>query len=403
MSSRSSDRLRQTRLARDAQIQQQIDDPRTSTHRRAQLIQLQRRRQREGRSAASEANTNNTTQDTISDANAPERNSDAPSSLHHRALHRRAGYNDLRNIIETILSVSRDGDIEISVPGTRVQNQTPTTDFRSQYEEDSDDYTDLSVDVDTLSDEYISDNTDETCATGSATKDRTWLMKNCSVCKSMVTLDDFSDEDVKDIVSIKIYDRNSSKFGKGQCILRDDIRGMLQSDIGSERPKYVYAIYQTKDRSILYSEGELQRGIGTAPSKYFVVQLNIGQTVIFVTLGSVHKLLRTERENVLYAAPLYGGKRRRIGNVEGNLFLVGANHGQIPGFQVYKLFTREEIERGVEVDHGESDFIFPMTICRNMEAMLNIFNDTTAIRRHVVDDILKYILRRDGALKEFGK
>ena len=48
--------------------------------------------------------------------------------------------------------------------------------------------------------------------------------------------------------------------------------------------------------------------------------------------------------------------RRRVGNLS-EIYAQSMNHGQIPGFVIYKLFTKDEIEQGVVVKA-----IFPETI-----------------------------------------
>ena len=63
-----------------------------------------------------------------------------------------------------------------------------------------------------------------------------------------------------------------------------------------------------------------------------------------------------------YALPLYGGKRRRIGNIS-ELYAQSMNHGQIPGYIVYKLFTKDEIEQGVIVKA-----LFPETIKERIQS-----------------------------------
>lgn len=68
---------------------------------------------------------------------------------------------------------------------------------------------------------------------------------------------------------------------------------------------------------------------------------------MFITLGSLERIL-TEHRKVWYALPLYGDKRRRIGNLNSR-FGVGENHGQVPSFKIYKLYTKEEVTGGIQV------------------------------------------------------
>jgi hypothetical protein len=53
--------------------------------------------------------------------------------------------------------------------------------------------------------------------------------------------------------------------------------------------------------------------------------------------------------------PLFGGKKRRLGNLRGT-FGIGMNHGQVPGETIYKLYTKEEVDAGVQAINLNSDF-----------------------------------------------
>lgn len=291
------------------------------------------------------------------------------------------------NEIQEILRRRANGPVRTEEANGPVRTEE---DNASTLEEDSDQYSSIQTNTSALSDEYISESdSDESCKSDQVpmTKEREWMARNCNVCKSMVTLDDFEDEDYPDIVSIKTFDVNTSKFSKGHCIPKSDIIGMLRSDIGSEYPQYVFSLYKKKPETT--NERSLG-GLGTSPTNQFVVQFNIGALSIFVTLGSIYKMLHGS-EKMLYAAPLYGGKRRRLGNIPGRMSVVGANHGQIPGFLIYKLFTRDEIEAGVEVSAGETDFIIPMTISKKVEELVDVFSNNNRIYQLVLDEIIKYI------------
>jgi hypothetical protein len=76
---------------------------------------------------------------------------------------------------------------------------------------------------------------------------------------------------------------------------------------------------------------------------------------IYFTLGSVERILSTKKLRKWYGMPLYNGKRRRIGNLD-EAFIASSNHGQVPGFVIYKLFTEDEIRGGVEVKETASDY-----------------------------------------------
>lgn len=248
----------------------------------------------------------------------------------------------------------------------------------------------LSVSSNSLSDELITDNTEESCASLDNSEESNWIKSQCNVCQSLITLDEYTSEDYFDLTSIKIYNVASGKFGKGQCILRTDVQGMLSSDLDNELPKYIYTIYKQR-QGISLDDSDSRRGLGTSPTENLVIQLNLGLSTIFVTLGSIYTLF-TSTDKVLYAAPLYNGLRRRIGNLQGNLMIVGANHGQVPGFLVYKLFTREDIESGVNIQVEELDFDLPLNICRNLSTMLNGANNPNDMRLALTNELITYLV-----------
>ncbi len=389
----NTDRLDERRSARDLQIQQEIDNPDTTESRRQQLLRLQRRRIREGRASSSTMNTlsiysSRPQNFLLSRTSAAPIREEPPNTPRRPGIYssRSNGIEDLSALLNRAALQSLDDEVFDDSVYSPASPDTPVV----SSEEDSDVYDALSAGESSLSDEFISDSdSDDSCSSISDVLEQDWMKKNCSVCKSMVTMENFEEKDLPDLVSVKVYSTDSFKFGKGHCILKSDLEGMLRSDIGSESPKYIFSLY--KMRTGASSEGSLA-GYGSVPSNQFVVQLNIDTLSTYVTLGSIHKLLHTS-EKVLYAAPLYGGKRRRIGNVAGRMTIVGANHGQIPGFRIYKLFTRNEIEAGVEVSAGENDFIMPMNICKKVEELLDVFSDTTRIRQIVMDEIIEYILK----------
>jgi hypothetical protein len=57
----------------------------------------------------------------------------------------------------------------------------------------------------------------------------------------------------------------------------------------------------------------------------------------YITYGSLVKII-TDCNKEWYLLPLYGGKRRRIGNLQGTFWFK-----QIPGFLIYKVYTRNRI------------------------------------------------------------
>lgn len=262
---------------------------------------------------------------------------------------------------------------------------TPTLDI-PQFEEDVDEPPLFTVNK-RLQLTKKTDN-DESCK---AVQDK-WIKDNCAVCKSMVTLDDFTPQD-KDIISVRVYDHTTGTFGIGHCIKKEDIRSMLASDLNNPEPKYIYAIYKRRPDTRLSSR-ETVAGHGTLPSQNLVIQLNVGTIVLYVTLGSIRTAMDSKIKT-LFAVPLYGGKRRRIGNLHGRMTVVGANHGQVPGFVVYKLYTKSELSniQGRELPTNEINFRMETCICRNVKQWLGgqVDINITDITNTIIMTLIKHL------------
>jgi outer membrane protein assembly factor BamB len=114
----------------------------------------------------------------------------------------------------------------------------------------------------------------------------------------------------------------------------------------------------------------------------------------------VVRLIR-EKKKIWYALPLIGGKKRRIGNLSGT-YGINMNHGQVPGFQVFKLFSREDIKTGVRVEETLADYcIHPeMYLLQNMLEG-NGYKDTSELTTRIVDTLSNLyvpIIRRETFL-----
>lgn len=238
--------------------------------------------------------------------------------------------------------------------------------FESRNEEDQENFSPISVSSDSLSDENININEDYSCRND-------WMKANCTSCTSPVSLDDFSIDET--ILSFKLYDIKTNKFGKGQCIAKDELIDILKNGNPS-----IFSLWKGGDAS----------GKGGKPSNNIIVKLYIGLTTIYVTLHSAYKLFH-DPNTIFYAVPLYGGKRRRIGNLAGRIG-VSENHGQLPGFQVYKLFTKKEINNGSIAAVENIDFNLQFLICEQMEKLVDMFQDTTTVRDFLLNHVLKHII-----------
>jgi len=261
--------------------------------------------------------------------------------------------------------------------------------YSREFEEDTLEFAPLKVSGSSLDEELIKV-PDETCKASTE-----WMKENCSTCQSMVTLEEFTAEDEPDVLSFKVFNPRNGKFGKGQCVKRSELREMLRSDYNTEMPSRFFTLYKKKDPNAVYAPGDSERGMGTEPTNMMVVQLNIGILTIYVSLESALRLFNPgpdgKLEKRFYAIPLFGGKRRRVGNIKGALTVTSANHGQVPGFVIYKLYSQSAVKSGVEASHKLFDFVFSTMYVKPLSEMLAIFNDTTEIRKLVMNHIIDYV------------
>ena len=202
------------------------------------------------------------------------------------------------------------------------------SDTESNYNEDSDDYTNVSSDSDSITDDKVE------------------LLSKC-LNDSPITLLNYNETDLNQIFVIYIQNQQG-KFVKGSCLRRDEMTDILESDIDNI-PTYIMSIYKTPSSN---NHHDLLTGMTSKPTGKIIVRIPTNQ--IYVTFGSLKKILSTPNKE-WYALPLYGGNPRRVGNLQG-LYGNSMNHGQVPGFQIYKLFTKRDIENNVISQETPDDF-----------------------------------------------
>ena len=169
-----------------------------------------------------------------------------------------------------------------------------------------------------------------------------------TICRndtSVITLEEY--DNLNDLYTIYRQNREGEFFEKGECGTKSELRDYLNSDIDQEIPSFFMAIGNTPKL-----QRDLLTGFTSKPTGKIVVRL---PNDMYVTLNSVKKILKEKNHTKWFALPLYSGKRRRIVNLKG-FYGIGNNHGQIPGFIVYKLFTGSEIKNKVIVREGTEDF-----------------------------------------------
>ena len=228
------------------------------------------------------------------------------------------------------------------------EDEKDDSDILSIFEEDSNEYDDISSETDSISNV------------------KTNILDNC-LNESPITLSNYEDTDLRDLFIIHIPNQEG-KFVKGSCLLREEMRNILSSDLETY-PNYVMSIYTTP--SSKYKD-DLLTGLTGKPTGKIIIRMPTNQ--IYITFGSMKRVL-TNPTIKWYALPLYGGKRRRVGNIAG-MYGASMNHGQVPGFQIYKLFTEAEIKSNMVVREDSTDF--PHTFqYDSMKPLFDILGETS--------------------------
>ena len=156
--------------------------------------------------------------------------------------------------------------------------------------------------------------------------------------------------------TVQIFTLNSdNKYTKSVCFSYSELKEYLKSDLDTTTPGSLMTIYRLPRFPMEDQQNATcdDSGRGCIATGKFVFKLPV--TSMYITHGSLMRIICRPETN-WYALPLYGGKRRRVGNLS-EIYAQSMNHGQIPGFVIYKLFTKDEIEQGVVVKA-----IFPETI-----------------------------------------
>ena len=237
------------------------------------------------------------------------------------------------------------------------------------------------------------------------------IKSGISICSQETSLlgEQYDESNESDKIIVKMLKDNS--FGeKGECFLKQDfieqikscrisqnaldklIPGYTPSQIMESLPIYMMSIYTAPLKK--HTSEQLMSGISTKPTGRLIVRLPTFDQM-YITLGSAHRVLK-ERNKVWYALPLFGGKNRRIGNLAG-IYGSSLNHGQIPGFKIYKLFSKEEIFKGVKAVETHGDYPLSLYIYDNLRTLIDIFRPDAGYLKtllyftnSIVDSLLDY-------------
>ncbi len=125
-------------------------------------------------------------------------------------------------------------------------------------------------------------------------------------------------------------------------------------------------------------------GYGAKPTGKIIFKLPVNN--IFITLGSLQKILSNKNIKNYYLLPLYNGKRRRVGNLKG-LFGSSMNHGQVPGFVIYKVYTLDEIKNNIIIKESSTDY--PLFLYDNMTPLIDLgINVTSLFTKNIINRLI---------------
>lgn len=230
---------------------------------------------------------------------------------------------------------------------------------RELYEEDQTAYDNITADSDSIQTEI---NPSERCTN-----------------KNVMTLEDFTEEDDPIIVYLLNSD---GEFKKGVCMTREELINYYRAFIGTSLPDNIMSIYTTpKDRNATGHSGD--------PTGKIVVKLPTNN--IYVTMGSMERIIHSVDTKEWYALSLFGGKRRRVGNLRG-IFGASMNHGQVPGYIIYKIYTKEEIVGGVVVKEDKNDY--PKFVMDNARALVDLLGDDSRVNDVFVESLIEMLTRQ---------
>jgi len=183
-----------------------------------------------------------------------------------------------------------------------------------------------------------------------------------------------------DVFIMYVQKPNSNKFNDtGICVSKTEIKEYLKSDLTEDNPKVLMTLWTGKD---LDNSGNYGK-----PSGRIIIKMPPFNT--FVTLGSLEQMIKNDYNKEWFLYPLYNGKRRRIGNLQGS-YGSSQNHGQIPGSVIYKAYNKKQILKAIEIKEEYSDY--PLFIYDNFRPIQQILNNDNLSIKQLSHGLIKSLL-----------
>lgn len=165
--------------------------------------------------------------------------------------------------------------------------------------------------------------------------------KQCFDSESVITGESFdmTDDDLFTIYELKT---GNKFFEKGYCGLKSELISALSSDYMNDSPGYFMSIGTTPKL-----KSDHLTGLTSKPTTKIIIKL---LNNMYISLDSAYKLLNDEN-NIWFALPLYNNRNRRVVNING-LYGESMNHGQVPGFKIYRLYSKDELSELILVNEN---------------------------------------------------
>jgi hypothetical protein len=218
-------------------------------------------------------------------------------------------------------------------------------------------------------------------------KNLDYLNKHCNDCQGLYG--DYTNEDINELITIKILN-SENKYEKGICFTKSEFKDYIKSSYNDDNPSNIQAIY-TKPLNPQKLEDYVS-GMTSKATGRIIIKIPTGFSP-FITLKSAYQILNNNNR-IWYALPLFGGKKRRIGSIQSKI-IVSGNHGQTPGYIIYKLYTKEEIKKGIKVEEKDSDYpisLFVYEPMKQLDFILGLDLNPEQIYKKFINGIINYLI-----------